>query len=167
MTATETAERTLVGTDGFVVESTEGDLGWVEEVWLGEADEPDALAVRTIDGRHGLLQSEDILAVDREYRWVVVRPDPVLLELDAPRMMTPREEDDGRLAASWTTTGEVFRLAPRRRRWRFPFRRRASASDEPRLWRAVTVLLTSIAFLVVLVATLAFLVAWLVTGDAY
>jgi len=167
MTATDTAERTLVGTDGFVVESTEGDLGWVEEVWVGEADEPGALAVRTTDGRHGLLRREDILAVDREYRWVVVRPNPVLLELDAPRITTQREEDDGRPAASWKTTGEVFRLAPRRRRWRVPFRRRASASGEPPLWRAVTVLLTSIAFLVVFVAALAFLVARLVTGAAY
>jgi hypothetical protein len=88
-------------------------------------------------------------------------------------MLSVREEDEGgRIAASWTTTGEVFRIAPRRRhRWRFPFLRRksksAAASREPQLWQAVAILLTSIAFLVALVAALAFLIAWLVTGAAY
>jgi len=170
MTATESQELTLAGTDGYVVESTEGDLGWVEEVWVGDANEPGALAVRTTDGRHGLLLSEDVLAVDREYHWVVVCPEPVLLELDSPRMVkTEQAGDGGRVTASWATTGEAFRLAPRRRWWRLPFRRRkrASTGAEPPLWRAVAVLLSSIAFLVVLVAFLAFLVARIVTGAAY
>jgi hypothetical protein len=171
MTATESPERTLAGTDGYVVESTEGDLGWVEEVWIDEANEPGALAVLTNDGRHGLLRSEDVVAVDREYRWVVVQSDPELLELDPPRMVESNEGDEpGRLAASWTTTGDVLRLAPRRRRrWRPAFLRRKSSSPgaEPKLWRAIAVLLSSIAFLVVFVATLAFLVARIVTGAAY
>jgi hypothetical protein len=174
MATTESQELTLDGTEGFVVESTEGDLGWVEEVWVGDANEPSALAVRTTEGRHGLLTSKDILAVDREYHWVVVRPEPVLLELDSPRMLTGAEGDaGGRVAASWTTTGEVFRVAPRRRPWRIPFRRRRSASasaereQEPPLWQSIAVLLSSIALLVVVVATLAFLVARLVTGAAY
>jgi hypothetical protein len=172
MSTTESQERTLDGTEGYVVESTEGDLGWVEEVWVGDANEPDALAVRTSEGRHGLLSGKDVLAVDHEYHWVVVRPEPVLLELDSPRMLTGGEGDaGGRVAASWSTTGMVFRVTPRRRPWRIPFRRRrsasASADREPRLWRSVAVLLSSIALLVVVVATLAFLVARLVTGAAY
>lgn len=170
MTATEIHEPALDGTDGFVVESTEGDLGWVEEVWVGEGNEPGALAVRTTDGRHGLLLSKDVLAVDREYHWVVVRSEPELLALDNPRMLDADEGDGGgHIAASWKTTGEVFRLAPRRRRWRVPFLRRKARSGhgEPPLWRAIAVLLSSIAFLVVLIATLAFLIAWLVAGEAY
>jgi hypothetical protein len=172
MGTTESQELSLNGTEGYVVESTEGDLGWVEEVWIGDANEPSALAVRTAEGRHGLLPGEDVLAVDREYHWVVVRPEPMLLELDSPRMLTGGEDDaGGRVAASWSTTGEVFRVAPRRRPWRIPFRRGRSASasvdPEPPLWRSVAVLLSSIAVLVVLVATLAFLVARLVTGAAY
>lgn len=171
VTATESQERTLAGTDGYVVESSEGDLGWVEEVWVGDAHEPGALAVRATDGRHGLLRGEDVVAVDREYRWVVVRVESELLELDSPRLLKADEADEsGRMAASWETTGEVFRLAPRRRLWRLPFLRRRARSRtprEPRLWLAVAVLLSSLAFLIVLVATLAFLVAWLVTGEAY
>jgi hypothetical protein len=171
MTTTESQELTLEGTEGFVVESTEGDLGLVEEVWVGDADDVGALAVRTTDGRHGLLLSEDVLAVDRDYHWVVVRPEPLLRELDSPRMQTTREGGEGeRIAASWATTGEVFRLAPRRRRRHRLFRRRTPASGagrEPELWRAVAVLLSSIALIVVTVAAVAFIVAWIVTGAAY
>ena len=170
MPTTDSQKVSLRGTDGFVVESTEGDLGWVEEVWVGDAKEPDALAVRTTDGRHGLLLGGDVVAVDLEYHWVVVRPEPVLLELDSPRLVTGEEGEGGRVEASWATTGEAFRLAARRRPLRLPFlrrRRRASATGEPPLWRAVAVLLSSIAFLVVLVGALAFLAAWLVAGTAY
>jgi hypothetical protein len=172
MATTESRELTLDGTEGYVVESTEGDLGWVEEVWVGDANEPSALAVRTAEGRHGLLPGKDVLAVDREYHWVVVRPEPVLLELDSPRMLARGEGDaGGRVAASWSTTGAVFRVAPRRRPWRIPFRRRrsasASADREPPLWQSVATLLTAIVLLVALVMTLAFVVARIVTGAAY
>jgi hypothetical protein len=171
MAATESQELTLDGTEGFVVESTAGDLGWVEEVWVADSNEPGALAVRTIEGRHGLLMAEDVLTVDREYHWVVVGPEPALLELDSPRLLADEKRDaGGRVAASWSTTGEVFRVTPRRRPWRVPFLRRRSTSapaQEPRLWQSVAVLLSSIALLVVFVATLAFLVARLVTGAAY
>jgi hypothetical protein len=172
MTATERRELTLERTEDFVVESTDGDLGWVEEVWVAEANEPGALAVRTTEGRHGLLLAEDVLAIDREYRWVVVRPEATLLELDSPRMSTEREGADvGRVSASWSTTGEVFRAAPRRRRSRSAFRRRrskaASTDREPRLWRAVAALLSFIALLVVVVVALAVVIPWLVAGAAF
>jgi len=170
MTAIAAEDQRLDGTDGFVVESPEGDVGRVEEVWVGEANEPCALAVRTSEGRHGLLLGEDVLAVDRENHWVVVSPETVLLELDTPRLQTTRGEDGGtRPAASWTTTGDVVPLAPPHRlRRRFPLLRRASASvGEARLPRAVAILLTSIVLLVALVMTLAFIIARLLTGAAY
>jgi hypothetical protein len=173
MTAIAGEAQRLDGTDGFVVESPEGDVGRVEELWVGEANEPRALAVRTSEGRHGLLLADDVLAVDRENHWVVVSPETVLLELSAPRLQTAQGEDGvPRPAASWTTTGDVVPLAPPHRRgWRFPVWLRASVSrlggEPPRLPRAVAVLLTSIVLLVALVMTLAFIVARLVTGAAY
>jgi hypothetical protein len=163
----------LYDTEGFVVESSEGDLGWVEEVWVGDANEPRALAVRTAEGRHGLLLGAEVLAVDRENHWVVVPPRPALLELARPRLVSEGGGgSETAISASWATTGEVLHVAGRAPRpWRLPFWRRRRASgmtdQEPQLWRAVTVLLTSIALLVALVIALAFVVARLVTGAAY
>src|SRR5215831_4727434 len=99
VTATETNER-LLETDGYVVESAAGDLGWVEEVWIDDEGEAEAVAVRTADGRHGLLLADDVLTVDRESRWVVVDEDTKLLELAAPRL----NREGGRLTSSWGTT---------------------------------------------------------------
>jgi hypothetical protein len=168
MAAIAGEDQRLVETDGFVVESSDGDVGLVEEVWLGEANEPHALAVRTTEGRHGLLLGEDVLAVDRENHWVVVSPETVLLELGAPRLQTAQEEDGAtRQTASWTTTGDTVPLVPPpRREWRFPVRFSRFARGLRPQW-AIAVLLTSIALLVALVLTLAFLVARLLTGSAY
>ena len=170
MAATDISELSLARTEGFVVESTEGDLGFVEEVWVDEANEPRALAVRTKDGRHGLLVAEDVLAVDREYDWVVVPPNAKLLELGLPRI-DRRETEPGLMSASWQTTGDVLNVMPSRRAPHLPFTRRwtgsASVEREPKVWRAVALLLSSISALVVLFIVLAFVVARLVTGDAY
>jgi hypothetical protein len=172
--AAETDTR-LRDTDGFVVESPDGDVGWVEEVWLGETNEPRALAVRTADGRHGLLLGEEVLAVDRENRWVVVPPEPTLLELDVPRLKTAHERGDAiALAASWTTTGSVLDTSPRRHRlWPFssqpskPTTRVSVADEERPLWQPVSLLIASLTLIVAFVITLAFVVARLVTGIAY
>ena len=158
-------------TDGFVVESSEGDLGHVEEVWVGEANEPRALAVRTSEGRHGLLLGKDVLAVDRENHWVVVSPEAVLLELDAPRLQTEEGEDGAiRQTASWTTTGDVVSLAPPERdRWR-PLERWTAMLPLARASRlpwAIAILLTGIVLLLALLMALAFIVARIVTGSAY
>ncbi|HEU0248627.1 MAG TPA: hypothetical protein VFR38_16240 [Gaiellaceae bacterium] len=173
-TVAETNTR-LRETDGFVVESPDGDLGWVEEVWVGEANEPAALAVRTADGRHGLLLGEDVLAVDRENRWVVVPPEPDLLELDVPRLTTMHEEGAAiRLAASWATTGALLPVSPRRhRRSRFPSRPSEATRPMPTeslerpLWQPVGVLIASLVLIVAFAITLAFVIARLVTGAAY
>ena len=168
MAAITGEDQRLVETDGFVVESSEGDVGHVEEVWVGEANEPHALVVRTSEGRHGLLLGDDVLAVDRENHWVVVSPETVLLELSAPRLQTVQGEDGSPgPTASWTTTGDTVPLhPPPRRRWRFPVRLSRLARGLPPQW-AIAVLLTSIALLVAIVLTLAFLVARLLTGSAY
>jgi hypothetical protein len=167
-TLAEAHER-LRETDGFVVESPAGDIGWVEEVWLGEEGWPRALAVRTGDGRHGLLRDEDVVAVDREKRWVVVPEEPTLLALEAPRLSA----SDG-LVASWRATDERLAVTPRPRHlWHVPYRpaepappARAKGVERP-LWQGVAALLVTIAVLVALTITLAYVIARLVTGTAY
>jgi hypothetical protein len=171
MTAIAGTDQRLAGTDGFVVESSHGDVGLVEEVWVGEANEPRALAVRTSEGRHGLLLGKDVLAVDRENHWVVVSPEAVLLELDAPRLQTEEGEDGAiRQTASWTTTGDVVSLAPPERdRWR-PLERWTAMLPLARASRlpwAIAILLTGIVLLLALLMALAFIVARIVTGSAY
>jgi hypothetical protein len=154
----------LRDTDGFLVESPEGDLGWVEEVWLGESGEPRALAVRTADGRHGLLLDEDVLAVDRERRWVVVPEKPKLLELATPTLV-----GGAALAASWTTTGASLDVTPRPHRlWHVPYRpeepkpTKRRQRDRP-VWQGIALLLVTIAFLVGFTTALAFALADLLT----
>ena len=156
----------LRDTDGFLVESPEGDLGWVEEVWLGESGEAKALAIRTADGRHGLLLDEDVVAVDRERRWVVVAENPKLRELGAPRLAAG---DGSGLAASWATTGMDLEVTPRPHRlWHVPYRpaepkpAKRRLQDRP-VWQGIALLLVTIAFLVGATTALAFVVADLLT----
>lgn len=170
-----TASEQLRSADGFLVESSEGDVGRVEEVWLDDEGEPRALALQTTDGRHALLRAEDVLAVDREQHWVVVRPGQELLELEAPRMRA----SDGGVAATWRTTGTVV-PAPSRPRWRWPLHvPHWTSHPHPKVaavgrrlsrlppWAAIAVLYGSLALIVGFVITLAFVVARLLTGTAY
>ncbi len=170
-----TASEQLRAADGFLVESSDGDVGWVEEVWLGDGDEPRALALQTLDGRHALLRVEDVLAVDPVERWVVVPPGQELLELDAPRVRT----ENGNVVASWGTTGAVL-PAPSEPKWNWPLHlphrhphrhpRLEAASRRVRRWPpwvAIAALYGALALILALVMTLAFVVARLVTGTAY
>ncbi len=173
--ATVSEQHQLSGTDGFRVESPDGDVGWVEEVWLGDDDEPRALAVQTVDGRHALLLREHVEAVDREQQWVVVRRGTELLELDTPRVRT----SNGGVVATWSTTGKVL-PAPARPPWRWrlhlphleshPHPRIAAVGRRVRRWPpwvALAVLICSITLLLAVMMTLAFLIAHAVTGWAY
>lgn len=164
----------LRGTDGFVVESTSGDVGWIEEVWLGDDDEPRALAVQTLDGRHALLRADDVEAVEREQHWVVVREGQELLELGAPRIRA----SNGRMVAVWETTGEALRAAGEPA-WHLPHLPHRGPHPHPRLaaagrrirrwppWLSIGVLIGSLFLIGTILMTAAFLVAWLVTGKAY
>jgi hypothetical protein len=162
----------LLETDGFLVESPAGDVGWIEEVWVDDEGEPEAVAVRTSDGRHGLLLNEDVLSVDRESRWVVVAENARFLELAAPRV-TAADGAAKRIESSWATTGAVLEVTPRPRRlWHVPYRPaepsrpgRRRAIERP-LWQGIAALLVLIALLVGATVTLAYVISDLVTGTA-
>src|SRR6266704_3479833 len=98
----------LLGGDGVRVGSREGLLGWVEEAWLGPSGEQTALAIRTIDGRRGLLVAGEIETIILEDELVVMRRGGRLLELDVPHVETASVEGVPVLSASWQTTGEVL-----------------------------------------------------------
>jgi hypothetical protein len=165
----------LRNTDGFLVESSAGDVGWVEEVWLDDRDEPRALALQTLDGRHGLLRVEDVLAVEADERWVVVRPEQELLELDAPRVRSA----NGDILASWGTTGAVLHVSAEPR-WHVPVHlphrgphghpRLAAASRRIQRWPpwlAIGALYAALGLIIAALITVAFVIAWVVTGQAY
>src|SRR5438067_10577616 len=110
----------LRASDGFRVESPRGRLGVVEEVWVGDGGEPEALAVRTVDGRHGLVLVEDVDAVLVDEEQVVVE-EPTLLELEQPHVDGRGNGGSPRLTASWATTGEVLPLPEPGARLHLPF----------------------------------------------
>lgn len=164
----------LLGCDGFRVESREGLLGWVEEAWLDPSGEQAALAIRTIDGRRGLLVSGEIETIVLEDELVVMRRGGRLLELDVPHVEKALVEGVPVLSASWETTGEVLEPPPppgpirrallRLRPWRLA--PPSGPVKERPLWQLVAVLYLSLALIVAFVIGLAFLVARLVTGNA-
>jgi hypothetical protein len=161
----------LAGCEGFRLESSRGLLGWVEETWLGAADEPVALAIRTIDGREGLLLAEDVERAIREHELLTMRAGARLLELELPRVDTPSTNG---LSASWRTTGEslelpdppgvVDRALLAIRPWRLAPPPRPAA--ERPLWVMLAELYAVLALIVCTLIGLDFLIAWLVTGSA-
>jgi hypothetical protein len=163
--ATSELTSKLRATDGYDVESPQGHIGSVEEVWLDETNEPRALAVRTSDGRHGLLMDDQVLAVDPENRWVVVPADPTLLELDLPRLVSDGPSEP---VATWVTTGERFRASTPHPHAHPALRRalRRLRAERP-FWQVIAIFLASIALIVTFTITVAFLAARVVTGDAY
>jgi hypothetical protein len=162
----------LTALEGFRVESAQGLLGWVEETWLGDGDEPVAFAVRTTDGRDGLLPAEDVERVDRDREGVFMRDGARLLELEVPRIETASANG---LAATWRTTGDALEPVPEPpgfvdrallglRPWRLAPPPRPE-SERP-MWFMVTALYGSLALIVLFVIGLCFLIAQLVAGQA-
>jgi hypothetical protein len=160
----------LQSCDGFAVEGGGDVLGWVEETWLDDSDRPGALAVRTPDGRRALLLADEVTAVDPDTQEVLVGADTTLLELDAPRLA----DGPGAPSASWRTTGAMFnpRPTPVAPDAEPPSRavaasRASTVHRERPPWQIVAFFLGSLAAIVSLEITLAFVVAYLVTGHAY
>jgi hypothetical protein len=160
----------LRDTDGFRVESPEGDVGQVEEVWLDDADEPCALALRTQDGRHALLLGQDVITVDRDQRWVVVPSSPPLQELASPHLVIGDGRGHGaRIEATWSTTGAALPArVGRPSRWRLPIglgqdEARQERAERP-LWQAVVILYVGITIFVILLMALAFVIGRLAGG---
>jgi hypothetical protein len=161
----------LAGCEGFRLESPHGIAGWVEETWLGAADEPVALVIRVIDGRDGLLVGEDVETVDREHERLTMRSGARLLELELPHV---HSSSNGVMSASWRTTGAPLELPEQPdvvsrallavRPWRLASPPRAW-SQRP-AWVNVLVLYIAIALFVGLLIGLDFLIAKLVTGSA-
>ncbi len=163
----------LASCEGFRLESSEGLLGWIEETWLDASNEPVAFAIRTVDGREGLLLGKDVDAVTRDFELVTMRGEASLLELDLPRVETA--SSNGSLSASWRTTGEPLDPPPHPpgtfdrallaiRPWRLappP----VTGAERP-LGQQLVVLYTAVTLIVLLVIGLSFLVARLVTGSA-
>jgi hypothetical protein len=104
-----TVRHDLLACEGFRLESPDGLLGWIEETWLGGSGEPVALAIRTVDGRDGLLLAEDVEAVAHESEFLTMRAGARLLELEVPRVDTASSNG---LAASWRTTGATLDPPP-------------------------------------------------------
>jgi hypothetical protein len=162
----------LLGCDGFRVESPRGLMGWVEETWLGAAQEPAALAVRTLDGRRGLLLAEDVDAVAADSELVLIGEGRSLRELDVPRVTNGSA---AALAAAWTTTGRtleppsppglVQRALLAVRPWRLAPPPKPGA--ERPLWQIVAALYFCLALIVGLVIGLSFLAAQLAAGQPY
>jgi hypothetical protein len=169
---TTAVQHDLLGCNGFRLETQDGLLGWVEETWLGEDSEPVALAIRTIDGRDGLLLAEDVEALSRENELLLMHQGARLLELDVPRVDTASSNG---LAASWRTTGAPLEPLPEPpgpvdrallaiRPWRLAPPPKADA--ERPLWLTLVGLYSALAAIVGGVIALCFLIAWLATGSA-
>ncbi|HEY6836687.1 MAG TPA: hypothetical protein VI142_09605 [Gaiellaceae bacterium] len=166
------AKHELAGCEGFRVESADGLLGWVEETWLDASGEPVAVAVRTVDGRDGLLLAEDVETVVFEHEELTMRSAARLLALEPPRV--DASSSNG-LAASWRSTGAPLEPLPEPpgafehallslRPWRLSPPPRAG-TERP-LWVTLVGLYTALAVIVGAVIGLCFLIAWLATGSA-
>jgi hypothetical protein len=155
--------------EGFRLEGPQGLLGWVEETWLGESDTPVALAIRTTDGRDGLLLADDAELVNRDCESLKMRAGARLLELDMPRVDTASSNG---LVASWRTTGAPLEPLPKPpgavdrallaiRPWRLapPL---PTGAERP-VWQQLTVLYTGLAVIVGLVIGVCFLAAHFAT----
>jgi len=164
------ATQILLHADGFDVEVGDTVAGFVEEIWLGGDEEPQALALRTSAGRHGLLLADDVAIVDEEQHRVAVREGARLLALEPPHLV----RRNGRLEATWTTTGERFDLVPAKperpplaARLPHPEHYPTQRTELRSLAFSIGVLYGGLAVLAFLLMGLCFLVADIVAGRAY
>ncbi len=147
----------LAGSDGYRVLSADEQLGWVEELWLGAADEPVAAVVRLADERRGLVVAEDVAAIAPTERSLTLAPDARLIRLDPPHV---EQQTDGLSSATWRATGELLQLPVE-----------AATTDEQTarrerpVWMTIATLYFVLGGIVCLVIGLDILLAYLVAGS--
>jgi hypothetical protein len=156
----------LLTCDGFAIDSPRGCIGWVEETWLDHAGHPAALAIRMCDGRRALLSLDAVRAVDGDAQEVLVAEDPLLHELEPPRLL-----DRAGVEASWRATDQLVQpatvvetdvpTAPAV----VAARVRTAPHGRP-AWVAIAIAFACLALLVAVEIGLAFGIAYLVTGRA-
>lgn len=144
----------LRGCDGFRVEAPRGLIGEVEETWLGPDREPAGFAVRLVDGRRGLVLAAAVQAVLRGNEEILLNENAPVQALAAHRLERAAGTDEP-VTASWATTGDLVSPLP------------TSPPPETPMWKAAVTIVTGLALLVALEITLAFSVAYLLTGRAY
>lgn len=150
-----TAVTQLASCDGFTVDAPAGCLGLVEETWLDDESRPGALAVRTPDGRRGLLLARDVLGVDLDTEQVIASADAALLALDPPRLAA----ENGAIAATWRASGGE--LSPR------PAAVRAPSTHPPALLRLAAFGLGGLATFVGILVGIDYLITYLISGRPY
>jgi hypothetical protein len=165
----------LLGCDGFRVESEGGLIGWIEEAWLGPSHDPAALAIRTVDGRRGLLLATEVESVAPERELVYMDREGRLLELGVPQFESAALGGEPIVAASWHTTGLTLEPPPtpgpvqrallRVRPWRLSAPPRPLA--ERPLWQTLAVVYACLVLIVGLLIGLDFLAARLASGSPY
>ena len=151
---------------GFSVIGSSGIVGWVEEVWLDEADAPAGVAIELLDERRVFLAVADIADFSADGFSLTMRPDARLLALELPRVVTA-DTNDGTLAATWKTTDEPVEIGnqgavPMDRS--APALRLASSREGRPLWQVIAALYTFLVLLVTALIGIDFLIAYLVTG---
>lgn len=156
MTTTQEAVRNC---SGYRVSGPDGAIGWVEEIWLGEAGEPAGVAVELRDGRRVFLPVDSVQDVSAGDRTVTVRPGARLLQLELPHLVM--DGAGGPVSATWRTTG-------------VPIDAGDAAVAEPvaqpeqiarPIWRDVATLYGFLGVLAAVLIAVDFVVAWAVTGD--
>ena len=156
----------LVDCDGYRVLGADELLGWVEELWLGAADEPVAVVVRLLDERRGLVVAEDVAVVAPAEQSLTLAPEARLIRLDSPHV---EQQTNGLSFATWRATGELLQLPTPQphegsdRLDRSGLQQRA-ARERP-VWQTIATLYLVLAAIVCSMIALDILLAYLVTGS--
>ena len=161
---------TQIGTcDGYTVEAPAGCLGWVEETWLDADGRPAAAAVRTPDGRRGLLLLDAVQAADPDAQELIVGGDTTLLELEAPRIA----HDGGAVTATWRASAEPMAPEAAGAAHAAPIApaltaaRASTARHERPLWQTIVFALTCLVVFVGGETGLLYGITYLVSGRPY